>query len=141
MPTDKKTLGAVPVEVVSEVDGNEDPGGRGVDGHVVGGVVQELGACVPLHVVRVIVAPSQLDVQPVLLRGAAVFHVSATINHLYSIPTIFRTKKTSRDRPKSAPCLGLKNSKSVRYSLLQYRIRKKTGFFLKSPVSRIVPKM
>ena len=39
---------------------HHDAGGRGVDGHVVGGVVQELGARVALHVVRVVVAPPQL---------------------------------------------------------------------------------
>lgn len=34
--------------------------GGGVDGHVVCGVVQELGACVPLNIVAVVVAPAQL---------------------------------------------------------------------------------
>lgn len=34
---------------------------RGVDGHVVRGVVQELGARVALNVVAVVVAPAQLQ--------------------------------------------------------------------------------
>lgn len=63
------------MEVVGQVDGNEHPGGRGVDTHVVGGVVQELGPGVALNVMRVIVTPTQLNVDPVLLRGGAVHHV------------------------------------------------------------------
>ena len=50
------------MKVVGHVDGDEDAGGRRVDGHVVGGVVQELGPGVPLHVVRVVVAPAELEV-------------------------------------------------------------------------------
>lgn len=65
-----------PVEVVGQVDGDEHPCGGGVDTHVVRGVVQELGPGVALDVVRVVVAPAQLDVDPVLLRGGAVHHVS-----------------------------------------------------------------
>ena len=64
------------MQVVGEVDGDEDAGGGGVDAHVVHGVVEELGACVPLDVVGVVVAPPQLDVQPELLGGRAVHRVS-----------------------------------------------------------------
>ncbi len=46
------------VQVVGKVDGDETTGGRRVDAHVVGGVVEELGARVTLHVVRVKVAPT-----------------------------------------------------------------------------------
>ena len=70
----------VPVQVVGEVDGQQDSGGRGVDAHVVGGVVEVLGARVPLDVVGVVVPPPQLDVQPVLLGGGAVHHVSGLQN-------------------------------------------------------------
>ena len=70
----------VPVQVVCEVDGQQDTGGRGVDAHVVGGVVEVLGARVPLDVVGVVVPPPQLDVQPVLLGGGAVHHVSGVQN-------------------------------------------------------------
>merc|ERR1719318_1929485 len=62
-------------KVVCQVNGYEDTGGGGVDGHVVSGVVQELGPGVPLHVMGVIVTPSQLHVNPVLLRGGGVHHV------------------------------------------------------------------
>ena len=58
---------SLPVEVVGEVQGNHEATGGGVDAHVVRGVVEELGTGVSLHVVRVVVAPTQLDVHPVLL--------------------------------------------------------------------------
>ena len=61
---------AVPrVEVVREVHRQQRARGGGVDGHVVGGVVEELGPRVPLNVVRVKVAPPQLHVQPKLGGG------------------------------------------------------------------------
>lgn len=63
------------MEVVGQVDGDEHPGGGGVDAHVVGGVVQELGSSVALDVVRVVVSPAKLYVDPVLLGGCAVHHV------------------------------------------------------------------
>jgi len=68
---------SVPVQVVSQVDANEHASWRGVDAHVVGGVVEELGAGVPLHVVTVVVAPPQLDVQPVFLCRRVVHHIPA----------------------------------------------------------------
>lgn len=64
-----------PVQVVGQINGNEHPSGRGVDAHVVRGVVQELGPGVALDVVGVVVAPAQLNVNPVLLGGGAVHHI------------------------------------------------------------------
>lgn len=49
--------------------------GRGVDGHVVSGVIQELGPGVPLNIVTVIVTPSQLHVNPVLVARLLVKQV------------------------------------------------------------------
>ena len=74
-------LYALPVQVVSEVDGDEHAGRRRVDAHVVHRVVEELGARVPLDVVRVVVAPPQLDVQPILLRRRVVHRVSDDKTH------------------------------------------------------------
>lgn len=65
------------MQVVSQVDSNEHSGGGGVDAHVVRGVVQELGSGISLYVVRVVVAPSELDVNPVFLCGGAVHHIPA----------------------------------------------------------------
>ena len=58
-------------QVIGQVHADEEARGGGVDGHVVGRVVQELGSGVALHVVRVVVAPSQLYVY---LRGAFSYH-------------------------------------------------------------------
>mmetsp|Transcript_51851 Transcript_51851/g.121766 ORF Transcript_51851/g.121766 Transcript_51851/m.121766 type:complete len:1251 (+) Transcript_51851:175-3927(+) len=59
-------------QVVRQVDGNQRARRRGVDRHVVRGVVEELGARVALDVVRVEVAPAQLHVDPVLVGAAGV---------------------------------------------------------------------
>lgn len=53
-------------------------GRRRIDGHVVGGVVEELRPGVSLDIVRVVVSPSQLNVQPVLLRRRVVHHISSS---------------------------------------------------------------
>ena len=79
------------MKVVGQVDGDEHSGGRRVDAHVVCGVVQELGASVALNVVRVVVAPAELDVNPVFLGGGAVHYIpeekrtvlSITPTHIY----------------------------------------------------------
>lgn len=47
-------------QVVSQVHADEEASRGGVDGHVVGSVVQELGTRVALHVVRVVVTPPGL---------------------------------------------------------------------------------
>ena len=61
--------------------GGARTGGRRVDGHVVRGVVQELGARVALNVVAVIVAPAQLHVHPVSVhKGASVKNAFLTCN-------------------------------------------------------------
>ena len=53
--------------------------------------------------------------------------------------------RTSRGRPKSAPYIRLKNSKkTLKYQVFSYPVpewrRKFSEIFLKTPVSRIVPK-
>ncbi len=48
---------------------------RWVDGHVVSGVIQELGTSVALNIVTVIVTPAQLHIDPVLVAGLLVKHV------------------------------------------------------------------
>mmetsp|Transcript_63136 Transcript_63136/g.136700 ORF Transcript_63136/g.136700 Transcript_63136/m.136700 type:complete len:725 (-) Transcript_63136:4486-6660(-) len=60
------------VQVVRQVHAHQHARRRGVDGHVVRGVVQELGAAVALDVVRVVVAPAELHVDPVLRGRRAV---------------------------------------------------------------------
>mmetsp|Transcript_59082 Transcript_59082/g.126986 ORF Transcript_59082/g.126986 Transcript_59082/m.126986 type:complete len:443 (-) Transcript_59082:1525-2853(-) len=60
------------VQVVCQVDTHQDTCGRGVDGHVVGGVIEELGTAVPLNVVGIVIAPAQLHIDPVLSGGGAV---------------------------------------------------------------------
>ena len=69
--------------------------GGGVDGHVVRGVVQELGPCVALNVVGVVIPPSQLHIQPVLLGSLLVEDIvgvrhQAGLGHL---PTVGREEQ------------------------------------------------
>ena len=72
------------MQVVGEVHSYHHASGRGVDAHVVSGVVQELGARITLNVVRVVVPPAQLHVHPVLLSGCGIHHIPVathTITH------------------------------------------------------------
>mmetsp|Transcript_21771 Transcript_21771/g.52019 ORF Transcript_21771/g.52019 Transcript_21771/m.52019 type:complete len:426 (-) Transcript_21771:5117-6394(-) len=63
------------VQVVREVDTDHDTGWGRIDGHVVGGVVQELGSDVALDVMRIVVAPAELDIDPVLVARLLVEHI------------------------------------------------------------------
>lgn len=65
----------LPVQVIGQVNGNEHTCGRRVDTHVVCGVVQELGPCVALNVMGIIVSPAQLDVNPIFLSSGTVHHI------------------------------------------------------------------
>ena len=67
---------AVPVQIVGQIDGDEHTRGTRVDTHVVRRVVEELGSGVTLHVVRIVVTPSKLDVDPILLGRSRVHNVS-----------------------------------------------------------------
>lgn len=84
------------MQVVGEIDGDQDSRRRGVDGHRVGRVVEELGSGVPLlkrkkgevsvsstgsevegedtnlDIVRIEVSPSELNVTPPLVRSRSV---------------------------------------------------------------------
>mmetsp|Transcript_39335 Transcript_39335/g.83813 ORF Transcript_39335/g.83813 Transcript_39335/m.83813 type:complete len:1257 (-) Transcript_39335:3240-7010(-) len=60
------------VQVVGQVDAHQCASGRRVDGHVVGGVIQELGTAVPLNIMRIVIAPSQLHVDPVLSSRSSI---------------------------------------------------------------------
>ena len=82
-------------QVVGEVDGDQAARGRRVDRHVVRGVVEELGARVALDVVRVEVAPAELDVDPVLGRGGAVERVLVVVQQrgLGDLPLVRREEE------------------------------------------------
>ncbi len=65
-----------PVKVVGQIKGNQDSSGWWVNTHVVSGVVQELGPGISLNIMGVVVTPSELNVNPVLLRCGAVHNIS-----------------------------------------------------------------
>ena len=58
-----------------QIDSNKNTGGTWVDGHVVGGVVEELCSGVSLHIVGIVVTPTKLNVEPVFLGCCGVHHV------------------------------------------------------------------
>ena len=87
-PVEPVPVGAV--HVVGKVDPKQRAMGAWVDGHVVRRVVEELGAAVPLDVVAVVVAPAELDVEPVFAGCGGVVDVpdvpeEARQRHLSSI--------------------------------------------------------
>lgn len=63
------------MQIVCQINGNEHASRGWVDTHVICGVVQKLGPGISLNVMRVIVSPSELNVNPVLLSGGAVHNI------------------------------------------------------------------
>ena len=72
----------LPVKIVSQVNADEHPSRGGVDTHVVSGVVKVFCACVSFNVVGVVVSPTELYIDPVLLGRGAVHDVTANENTL-----------------------------------------------------------
>lgn len=68
------------MQVVSQVNGKESTSRTGVNTHVVGGVVEELGARVSLNVMGVVVTPSELHVDPVFGGDGAIVGVSLLVD-------------------------------------------------------------
>lgn len=64
------------MQVIGQIDGNEHTGGRRIDAHVVCRIVQELGSCIALDIMGIVISPTQLDIYPVFLSGGAVHHIS-----------------------------------------------------------------
>ena len=62
-------------EVVRAAHANHDTGGRSVDGHAVGDVVEELGSRKPSNTVRAEVSLAKLNDDPVLIQCRAVHQV------------------------------------------------------------------
>ena len=60
------------MKVVGQINTNHDASGTGIDRDVVGGVIEELGTSVSINVVRVEIAPSELDIKPVLGGAGAI---------------------------------------------------------------------
>ena len=65
------------MKIVGQVNTDEHPSRGGVDTHVVGSVVKVFCACVSFNVVGVVVSPTELYVDPVLLGRGAVHGVTA----------------------------------------------------------------
>jgi hypothetical protein len=65
------------VKIVSQIDGDQDSCRRRVDRHVVSRVVQEFRSGVSLYIVRVVVAPSKLNINPIFLSGCVIHCISA----------------------------------------------------------------
>mmetsp|Transcript_19228 Transcript_19228/g.59304 ORF Transcript_19228/g.59304 Transcript_19228/m.59304 type:complete len:391 (-) Transcript_19228:3185-4357(-) len=88
------------VQVVRQVDGDQSPGRRRINGHVVRRVIEELGPGVALDVVRVEVAPPQLHVDPELARRRALEGVLGVVQQgrLRDLPLVRRKQQDVRAR-------------------------------------------
>lgn len=81
------------MQVIGQINGNEHTSRRRIDTHVVRSVVQELGSCIALDIMGIVISPAQLDIYPVLLSGGAVHHVSeekASQNNLIPHKTLLQ---------------------------------------------------
>ena len=63
------------MEVVCEVNSQQATCWGGIDRHVISRVIQELGPGVSFNIVRVIVSPSELHIDPVLGSGRPIIRV------------------------------------------------------------------
>ena len=64
------------MKIVGQINANEDPSRGGVNAHVICGVVKVFGACVSLDVMRIVVTPTKLYIDPVLLSCGAIHDVT-----------------------------------------------------------------
>ena len=71
----------LPVKIISQVNTNEHPSRGGVDAHVVSSVVKVFRTCVSFNVVGIVVSPTELYIDPVLLGRGAVHDVTAKDEH------------------------------------------------------------
>ena len=71
----------LPVKIVSQVDTDEHPSRGGVDTHVVSSVVKVFCPRVSFNVVGIVVSPTELYIDPVLLSRGAVHDVTAKDKH------------------------------------------------------------
>jgi len=68
------------MQVVSQVNGKKCTSRTWVNTHVVGGVVEELGARVSLNVMGVVVTPSELHVDPVFGGDGSIVGISLLVD-------------------------------------------------------------
>ena len=72
-------LQEIPVKIVGQIYGNEDPCGWWIYTHIVCCIAKELCTRISVHVMWIIISPSQLYVYQVLLCGRVVHHISTMI--------------------------------------------------------------
>lgn len=63
------------MHVIGQIDCEEGARRRRVIRHVVCGVVKEFGSCVSFDIMRVVITPPKLDVDPVLCRDSPIVGV------------------------------------------------------------------
>lgn len=63
------------IQIVSQIDSDENSSGRRIDGHVICRVIEELCTSISLNIVRVVISPSQLNIQPILLSRRIIHHI------------------------------------------------------------------
>mmetsp|Transcript_39638 Transcript_39638/g.86525 ORF Transcript_39638/g.86525 Transcript_39638/m.86525 type:complete len:232 (+) Transcript_39638:1500-2195(+) len=68
----REPISKATVQVVGEINSKKNSSRRRIDRHVVSRVVQELGTTIPLDIVGIKIAPSKLNINPVLRCGRAV---------------------------------------------------------------------
>lgn len=88
----------IPVQIVGKIQSNKNTGWRWIDAHVVRRVIEKLCPGVTFDVVRIVIAPTQLNVQPVLLRCRVVHYVPKPQQLIYTFTVSFTVSdKTGTD--------------------------------------------
>lgn len=63
------------IQIVSQIDSNKNSSGRRIDGHIICRVIEELCTSISLNIVRVVISPSQLNIQPILLSRRIIHYI------------------------------------------------------------------
>mmetsp|Transcript_18308 Transcript_18308/g.41869 ORF Transcript_18308/g.41869 Transcript_18308/m.41869 type:complete len:304 (+) Transcript_18308:1557-2468(+) len=67
------------IQTVPQIDRDETSRGRGIDAHVIRGIIQKFGPCIPFDIVGIEIAPPELHVQPIFIGGAAIVFILGVV--------------------------------------------------------------
>ena len=82
------------MKVISKINGYQGSSRGGINTHIVSSIVQELCSSITLHIMRVIITPSQLYIYPILLCCRAVHCIPAVMRggaHTATVNTVILT--------------------------------------------------
>mmetsp|Transcript_54704 Transcript_54704/g.90735 ORF Transcript_54704/g.90735 Transcript_54704/m.90735 type:complete len:212 (+) Transcript_54704:270-905(+) len=65
----RKPMSIPAVHIIRQINAEQDTRRRRIQRHLIRGIVEKLGATISFNIMRVIVAPTQLNIEPIFCRG------------------------------------------------------------------------